>query len=76
MRIGGACLNQIPMDWDNNVGNILKAIEKARELGVQILCLPELAMTGYGCEDMFLSEWVLKKALEKLPEIIEQTQGI
>ncbi len=76
MRIGGACLNQIPMDWDNNVGNILKAIEKARELGVQILCLPELAMTGYGCEDMFLSEWVPKKALEKLPEIIEQTQGI
>ncbi len=76
MRIGGACLNQIPMDWDNNVGNILKAIEKARDLGVQILCLPELAMTGYGCEDMFLSEWVPQKALEKLPEIIEQTQGI
>ncbi len=76
LKIGGACLNQIPMDWDNNLGNILTAISKAKEDGIKILCLPELAITGYGCEDMFLSEWVPNKALEKLPEIIEHTQGI
>ena len=76
LRIGGACLNQIPMDWDNNVGNILNAIKQAKDLGVKILCLPELAITGYGCEDMFLSEWVPNKALEKLQEVISHTQGI
>lgn len=76
LKIGGACLNQIPMDWENNIGNILKAIKQAKEDGIKILCLPELAITGYGCEDMFLSEWVPNKALEKLPEIIEHTQGI
>ena len=76
LRIGGACLNQIPMDWENNVGNILNAIRQAKDLGVKILCLPELAITGYGCEDMFLSEWVPKKALEKLQEVVSHTQGI
>ncbi len=74
--IGGACLNQIPMDWDNNIGNILAAIHEAKGQGVKILCLPELAMTGYGCEDMFLSKWVAQKALDKLAEIIHHTQGI
>ncbi len=76
LKIGGACLNQIPMDWDNNVSNILSAITEAKKAKIRILCLPELAITGYGCEDMFLSEWVPEKALEKLPEIVTQTDGI
>ncbi|XOV90892.1 MAG: NAD(+) synthase [Bacteroidota bacterium] len=76
LKIGGASLNQVPMDWDNNLGNIFSAIEKAKEDNVKILCLPELAITGYGCEDMFLSEWLPKKAFEKLPEIVNKTDGI
>jgi NAD+ synthase (glutamine-hydrolysing) len=71
IKIGGATLNQIPLDWKNNVGNIIEAITEAKQQRVKILCLPELCLTGYGCEDLFLSEWVSEKAWEHL-EIIRQ----
>ena len=74
--IGGACLNQIPMDWSHNLGNIKAAVLEAREQGVQLLCLPELCLTGYGCEDLFLSRWLPEKALSKLSELIPLSKGI
>lgn len=76
MKIAGASLNQIPLDWDHNIHNILTAIEQAKAQGVDFLCFPELSITGYGCEDMFLSEWVSDKALEMLSLIRPHTQGI
>lgn len=76
LTIGGACLNQIPIDWDNNLKNIALAISQAREEGVDVLCLPELCITGYGCEDLFLSEWLPSKAIEKLLLVVEMTGDI
>jgi len=69
ISIGGACLNQTPIDWENNLANIKNAIQQAQGEGVNILCLPELCITGYGCEDLFLSDWLYQKALEKLLEL-------
>lgn len=69
MKIAGATLNQIPLDWRNNTANILEAIEEAKREHVKILCLPELCLTGYGCEDLFLSHWVPEKALQLLFDI-------
>jgi len=66
LRLAGATLNQTPLDWENNVSNILEAIHKAQLQEVDILCLPELCLTGYGCEDMFLAPWVCEKALDLL----------
>jgi len=62
IRIAGATVNQTPLDWDNNIANIISAIESAKKENVQILCFPELSLTGYGCEDLFLSDWVSEKA--------------
>ena len=64
------------MDWENNLSNITCAIEQAKKEQIEILCLPELCITGYGCEDMFLSDWVANKALDKLKEIVPYTEGI
>src|SRR5687767_10461116 len=69
MIIGGASLNQIPLDWQNNTSNIIAAIEEARAQHVRILCLPELCVTGYNCEDWFLSDWVPERAMEQLQVI-------
>lgn len=76
LKIGGATLNQTPFDWDNNVTNILAAIEQAKQQQVSILCLPELCLTGYGCEDLFLSEWLATKAWQHLLAIREQCENI
>ncbi len=76
LTIGGATVNQTPLDWEGNLTNVLEAIELARNSGVSLLNFPELCITGYGCEDMFLSEWVCDRALEYLGKIIPKTEGI
>ncbi|MBI1768969.1 MAG: NAD(+) synthase [Bacteroidetes bacterium] len=76
LKIGGATLNQIPFDWNNNVSNIIEAIDAAKRDGVKILCLPELCITGYGCEDVFLSDWLSEKAFQKLAEIAPHCKDI
>jgi NAD+ synthase (glutamine-hydrolysing) len=76
VKIGGATLNQIPFDWKNNTQNIIDAIRAARQDKIEILCLPELCITGYGCEDTFLSEWLSREALIQLQLIIPECEGI
>ena len=75
-KLAGACLNQTPLDWDNNLSNITNAINEARLKKIDILCLPELCITGYGCEDLFLSNWLPETAIEKLMSIVPKTHDI
>jgi NAD+ synthase (glutamine-hydrolysing) len=76
IRIGGCALNQTPLDWDGNRDRIVAAIEAARAAGVAILCLPELCISGYGCEDAFLSPGVPRLAWRVLGEILPHTRGL
>ncbi len=76
LRIGGVCLNQTPIDWEHNIQNIRNAVAAAKQEGVDILCLPELCITGYGCEDLFLNEWLTNKALEWLLQIAPEMTNI
>jgi NAD+ synthase (glutamine-hydrolysing) len=69
LKVGGATVNQIPFDWSHNTRNIIDAIEEARTQGIRILCLPELCITGYGCEDLFLSDWLPQRAWDELIQI-------
>jgi NAD+ synthase (glutamine-hydrolysing) len=66
VKVGAASVNQIPLDWEGNYNRIVAAIKEAEERGVNFLCLPELCITGYGCEDAFLSHYVAEKAWEIL----------
>ncbi|MBL7861000.1 MAG: NAD(+) synthase [Cyclobacteriaceae bacterium] len=76
VRIGGATVNQTPLDWTQNTGNILSAIQQARQEKVSILCFPELCLTGYGCEDLFLSDWLSEQAWQQLHVIIPHCDSI
>ena len=76
MRIAGATLNQTPFDWKSNLKNIREALNKARAARVDILCLPELCITGYGCEDVFLSHWIYEKAMDCLLELLPDCKDI
>jgi len=64
LRIGLAGLNQTPLDWAGNLARIRKARDLAREQDVQLLCLPELAVSGYGCEDYFLHPDTCARSLD------------
>ncbi len=76
IRIGAAVLNQTPLDWFGNRDNILGAIESARDEGIRVLCLPELCVTGYGCEDAFHSPGVEQTACRVLQEIVPHTRSM
>ncbi|MFH0900110.1 MAG: NAD(+) synthase [Pseudomonadota bacterium] len=76
VRVGAAVLNQTPLDWQRNTANIVACLKEARERGVSILCLPELCLTGYGCEDAFLSRGLHEEALRALQEILPATEGM
>lgn len=71
LKVSAACLNQTPMDWDGNFSRIKGAVAEAQSENVDVLCLPELAITGYGCEDMFLAPDVCARAGEMLAEIVD-----
>lgn len=76
VKVGAAALNQTPLDWIGNKNNILEAIERAKAQNIQVLCLPELCITSYGCEDAFYSPDVFKLSLEILEDIVDQTSDI
>jgi NAD+ synthase (glutamine-hydrolysing) len=76
IKVAAAVLNQTPLDWDNNKSHILQAIEQAKTEKATILCLPELCITGYGCEDAFFSHNTTDMALQILQEIVPFTKNI
>ncbi|PZX61224.1 NAD+ synthase (glutamine-hydrolysing) [Algoriphagus ratkowskyi] len=76
IKIAGATVNQTPLDWSGNLNRIILAIEEAKKQAVEILCLPELAITGYGSEDLFLSYWYPKKATSQLALLLPYCKGI
>ena len=76
IKVAAAVLNQTPLDWDGNQGRIVAALAEAREQQVSVLCLPELCVTGYGCEDAFLSAEVHRTAQQVLLELLPETHGL
>jgi NAD+ synthase (glutamine-hydrolysing) len=76
VKVAAAVLNQTPLDWEGNQRRIVQAIEMARTAGASIVCLPELCITGYGCEDAFLSPGIHATSLAVLNEILPATRGL
>jgi NAD+ synthase (glutamine-hydrolysing) len=76
LRLAAAALNTTPLDWDNNLRHIRSVLAAARDMQAGILCLPELCITGYGCEDMFFSSGVQQTAMKRLVELAAETKGL
>ncbi len=76
IKVAAGVLNQTPLDWLRNKSHIVAAIEAARQQRVSVLVLPELCISGYGCEDAFHSRGLQETSLEMLHDIAQQTQGI
>lgn len=74
--LAAGVLNQTPLDWSGNLQRINDLIQQALQERVSILCLPELCLTGYGCEDQFLSPYTQEKAWDSLLQVLPHTQYI
>ncbi len=76
IRVGVAALRTTPLGWDANERAITAALDEARRRGVRVLCLPELSLTGYGCDDMFLAPFVAREAWARLEALAPKTKGM
>ncbi|MCC6823485.1 MAG: NAD+ synthetase, partial [Verrucomicrobia subdivision 3 bacterium] len=76
IKVAAGVLNQTALDWAGNQARILAAIEMARSKKATILCLPELCLTGYGCEDAFHSMNTVCRAWQSLLAVMPATQGM
>ena len=76
IKIAAGVVNQTPLDWAGNRDNIVRAIRAAKKQQASLLCLPELCITGYGCEDAFHSPNMQETAIQILQEIVPETEGI
>ena len=76
IKLAVACVNQTPFAWDENFAHLRMAIEHARAEGVTLLCLPELAITGYACEDTFFMDGLQDTAFAQLDALAPLTHGM
>lgn len=76
VKVAVACVNQTPFAWESNFAHLSMAIELARAENATVLCLPELAITGYGCEDAFFMDGLQDVAFAQLEALAELTRGM
>jgi NAD+ synthase (glutamine-hydrolysing) len=73
IHVAAAVLNQTPLEWRHNSANIRRAIQSAGAEGVSVLCLPELCVTGYGCEDAFHAANTHQRAWQAFQDLLPDT---
>jgi NAD+ synthase (glutamine-hydrolysing) len=76
IKLAGSALNQTPFDWAGNRQRIVQAIGEARKQGSSLICLPELCISGYGCEDAFFYPHVQEKSLESVFSLLAETKNM
>tara|TARA_B100001142_G_scaffold329566_1_gene393363 strand:- start:662 stop:2395 length:1734 start_codon:yes stop_codon:yes gene_type:complete len=61
---------------NSNTNKIVEKIQEATKNNCDIVCFPELTITGYPPEDLVLSETFIKNNLNALDKIINSTNNI
>ena len=76
VRCASATVDIKVADTDYNTSNIIKAIEDAAQNDIKLIVFPELCITGYTCQDMFLQEKLLSGAKEALMQLAEASASL
>ena len=76
MRIALAQVNPTVGDLSGNTRLVVEWIERARDAEADIVCFPELVVTGYPPEDLVLKPSFVRDNLAQLDLIAAETRGI
>jgi NAD+ synthase (glutamine-hydrolysing) len=77
IRVAAISLNTHALNLARHTQLILESAEVARLKGAELVLFPELSLSGYGCEDMFLSQdWLAEVRLALLNLIKTFPDGI
>ncbi|MGN0159903.1 MAG: NAD(+) synthase [Lachnospiraceae bacterium] len=75
IRVAAATPKIEVADCVNNAQVIVGMIKEAHKAGAKIVVFPELCITGYTCEDLFLQNTLLEGAMEGLRVILEESRN-
>lgn len=73
LRVAAGVPEVVPADTEANAVAICDVIDRAAGLGVRLLVLPELSLTGYTCADLFQQQTLLEKARTALEHVAAHT---
>jgi len=76
LRVGLAQINTTVGDLEGNVAKVLEYVERARDLGVDVVSFPELTVTGYPPEDLLLRPSFVRDNVEALDVVVKGCGGI
>jgi len=76
VRIALAQVNPTVGDLDGNTRLVQEWIDKAKLAGADIVCFPELVLTGYPPEDLVLKPSFVRDNIAQLKSIAKATMGI
>ena len=63
-------------DVEYNVKEIERLVALADGEGAEVVCFPELCLTGYSCQDLFKEQLLLSKAEEGIIELLDFTRKL
>ena len=75
-RIAMAQMNATVGDLDGNAERIIADIRQARELGVDLIAFPELALPGYPPEDLLLKPQFIRENHDRLRQVAAECKDI
>ncbi len=75
VRVAAAVPTVRVADCAFNVKQVKEQIVEAVEEGVEVICFPELTVTGYTCADLFFTRQLQQDALAALEQICDFTRG-
>ncbi|MFQ6861352.1 MAG: NAD(+) synthase [Beduini sp.] len=76
IRVGAASIHTKIADCISNTEQIIQMMKTASKNQTKILVFPELAITGYTCEDLFFQDRLLNEALQQLKNIIAASKRL
>ena len=59
-----------------NTNEIENAMARAEGQGVEILCCPEMSLTGYTCQDLFGQQLLLEQAETARLKLIDRSRNL
>jgi NAD+ synthase (glutamine-hydrolysing) len=75
ITVSAYSINTLPAALSENFNLIKKAYREASNKGGEIVVLPELALSGYGCEDLFLWPQFIDACHKQLKELAKITKS-
>jgi NAD+ synthase (glutamine-hydrolysing) len=76
LRVALAQVNPTVGDLEGNARLVVEWIGRARDQGADLVCFPELVITGYPPEDLVLKRAFVRDNLKQLDIVTKATRGI